>query len=147
MRLSYWRAAAWAFAGLALTTAIGARELNRPAHRAIAMRAMAAAGDYWDSVTGSVGGEANFLPLSDEQRGHIFDGIMRLRNAPVARVQPSAAALPRSVALQDLPASVTADIPMVQGYKFVKLDDRILLVHPADRTVVAVMPRYKTVLD
>jgi hypothetical protein len=46
-----------------------------------------------------------------------------------------------------LPASVTRDIPVVQGYKFVKLDDRILLVSPADRLVVAEMPRYRAVLD
>jgi hypothetical protein len=36
---------------------------------------------------------------------------------------------------------------MVQGYKFVKLDDRILLVSPFDRAVVADMPRYKQMLD
>jgi hypothetical protein len=51
------------------------------------------------------------------------------------------------VALQDLPASVTHEIPMVQGYKFVKLDDRILLVSPLDRSVVADLPRYRTMLD
>ena len=39
------------------------------------------------------------------------------------------------------------EIPLVQGYKFVKLDDRILLVSPVDRAVVAEMPRYHTVLD
>ena len=74
---------------------------------------------------------------------------MKLRDAPVAEVpEPEAAtAVPSSVALQELPASVTRDIPMVQGYKFVKLDDRILLVSPVDRTVVAEMPRYQTVLD
>ena len=107
-------------------------------------------------VTGSIGlassahgSSTHGLPLSDEQRGHIFDGIMKLRDAPVAEVpEPDAAtAVPGSVALQELPASVTRDIPMVQGYKFVKLDDRILLVSPVDRTVVAEMPRYKTVLD
>jgi len=102
-------------------------------------------------VTGSIGvaSSAHGLPLSDEQRGHIFDGIMKLHDAPVAEVaEPDAAtAVPGSVALQELPASVTRDIPMVQGYKFVKLDDRILLVSPVDRTVVAEMPRYKTVLD
>jgi hypothetical protein len=107
-------------------------------------------------VTGSIGLASSVrgsgthgLPLSDEQRGHIFDGIMKLRDAPVAEVpEPDAAtAVPGSVALQELPASVTRDIPMVQGYKFVKLDDRILLVSPVDRTVVAEMPRYKTVLD
>ena len=102
-------------------------------------------------VTGSIAGStsARSLPLTDEQRGHIFDGIMKLRDAPVAEVpEPEAAtALPGSVALQELPASVTREIPMVQGYKFVKLDDRILLVSPVDRSVVAEMPRYRTVLD
>jgi hypothetical protein len=74
---------------------------------------------------------------------------MKLRDAPVADVPVPgpAAALPRSVALQELPASVTREIPMVQGYKFVKLDDRILLVSPADRTVVAEMPRYHLIID
>jgi Protein of unknown function (DUF1236) len=103
-------------------------------------------------LTGSIGvasSSAHGLPLSDEQRGHIFDGIMKLHDTPVAEVpEPEAAtAVPSTVTLQELPASVTHDIPMVQGYKFVKLDDRILLVSPVDRTVVAEMPRYKTVLD
>jgi len=102
-------------------------------------------------VTGSIGGlaDARRLPLTDEQRGHIFDGIMKLHNAPVAEVPAPAAtsALPSSVALQELPASVTREIPMVLGYKFVKLDDRILLVSPIDRAVVAEMPRYRTLLN
>jgi hypothetical protein len=102
-------------------------------------------------VTGSIGGlaGAGSLPLSDEQRGHIFDGIMKLPDAPVADVPAPAAAsgLPTSVALQELPASVTREIPMVLGYKFVKLDDRILLVSPIDRSVVAEMPRYRTMLN
>jgi hypothetical protein len=99
-------------------------------------------------VTGSIGGSAR-LPLTDEQRGHIFDGIMKLHDAPVADVPAPevAAALPSSVALQELPVSVTHEIPMVQGYKFVKLDDRILLVSPRDRSVVAEMPRYRIVVD
>jgi hypothetical protein len=89
------------------------------------------------------------LPLSEEQRGHIFDGIMKVRDAPVADVavpQP-ARPLPSSVKLQDLPPSVTHDVPVVQGYKFVKLDDRVLLVSPLDRTVVAEMPRYRLIVD
>ena len=102
-------------------------------------------------ITGSVGlwASAGGLPLSDEQRGHIFDGIMKIHDAPVADVpEPGAAtAVPSSVALQELPTSVIEEIPLVQGYKFVKLDDRILLVSPVDRAVVAEMPRYHTVLD
>jgi hypothetical protein len=106
----------------------------------------------WSDVTGTIGAHSLLLrrlPLTDEQRGHIFDGIMKLRDAPVADLPAPAAAdaLPSSVTLQELPASVTREIPLVQGYKFVKLDDRILLVSPLDRAVVAEMPRYRTLLD
>jgi len=100
-------------------------------------------------VTGSIGSAAGAraLPLSDEERGHIFDDIMQIRGVPEASLPWTATALPTGIALQDLPASVTSDIPMVQGYKFVKLVDRIVLVSPLDRSVVAVMPRYKLILD
>jgi hypothetical protein len=129
---------------------LGAAMAFGVSHLALRSGNMLASAEEGD-ITGSIGGSkrARSLPLTDEQRGHIFDGIMRLRNAPVADVPAPAAAsaLPNSVALQELPASVTREIPVVQGYKFVKLDDRILLVSPRDRLVVAEMPRYKTVLD
>ncbi len=85
------------------------------------------------------------LPLSDEQRGHIFDLVMRLPDTPVAEATPPelADALPSEVALQDLPAGVTREIPLVQGHKFVKFDDRILVVNSASRLVVVMNPRYK----
>jgi hypothetical protein len=132
-------------AGLCLGAAV-ALEAGRIASRGADI--LAAMKRTSGDITGSIGGSAG-LPLTDEQRGHIFDGIMKLRDAPVADVPAPevAAALPSSVALQELPASVTREIPVVQGYKFVKLDDRILLVSPRDRSVVAEMPRYRTVLD
>ena len=89
------------------------------------------------------------LPLTDEERAQVFDGVMRTPGVPVADVEPpeDAAALPGWVALQDLPTGVAQEIPLVDGYKFVKLDDRILLVNPDSRKVVAEMPRYKLVLQ
>ncbi len=54
-------------------------------------------------------------------------------------------ALPDSIALRDLPAMVTDRIPQVKDYKFVKLDDRILLVNPESRLVVAEIPRFKLI--
>jgi hypothetical protein len=100
-------------------------------------------------VTGSIGAAvpARLLPLSDEERGRIFEGIMAIRGVGEARVPWTATAMPIGVALHDLPLGVTREIPLVQGYKFVKLDDRILLVSPLDRSVVAMMPRYKLILD
>jgi hypothetical protein len=35
------------------------------------------------------------------------------------------------------------EIPLVRGHKFVKFDDRIVVVDPKSRVVVALMPRYK----
>ena len=103
-----------------------------------------------DETTGSVsspgakraGAE---LALSDEQRGRIYEGVMRIADAPVAQAPAPALAdaLPGEVPMQDLPASVTREIPLVQGHKFVKFDDRIVVVNPASRLVVAMIPRYK----
>ena len=103
-----------------------------------------------DETTGSIaspGGKRTGaeLALSDEQRGRIYDGVMRIADAPVVQAPAPALAdaLPRGVAMQDLPASVTREIPLVRGHKFVKFDDRIVVVDPASRLVVAMIPRYK----
>jgi len=99
-----------------------------------------------DETTGSVGPRKHpELPLSDEQRGRIYDGVMLGPDAPVAHAPPPgvADALPREVPLHDLPAGVTRDVPLVEGHKFVKFDDRILVVDSASRVVVAMIPRYK----
>jgi hypothetical protein len=104
-----------------------------------------------DDTTGSIGtvglGQREILPLSDEQRGWIFLGVINLPDVRDADMAAPAAAsvLSDSVALQDLPAMVTRKIPLVGNYKFVKLEDRILLVNPDSREVVAEIPRYKLV--
>jgi len=106
--------------------------------------------DAWamDETTGSPPRDKRAhgeLALSDEQRGRIYDGVMGIADAPVAQAPaPTVAdALPAGVPMQDLPAAVTRDIPLVRGHKFVKFDDRILVVDPASRLVVAMIPRYK----
>jgi len=107
----------------------------------------AAAAD--DDSTGSIStvgvGNRASLPLSDEQRSWIFLGVMNLPNAPevAVPVAETPAEVPESVELQPLPEMVTRRIPLVGSYKFVKLDDRILLVDPDNREVVAQLPRYK----
>ena len=89
-------------------------------------------------------------PLSDEERAEVLDHVMRTPGVPVAEFDPpvAGAAIPASVELQDLPGGVAQIILRIAGYKFVKLDDRILLVHPrSSRTVVAEMPRNKLALQ
>jgi hypothetical protein len=105
-----------------------------------------------DETTGTLGPidgrrAAGSLALSDEQRGRIYEGVMTIPDAPVVDVPAPelADALPSGVPLQDLPAGVTREIPLVQGHKFVKFDDRILVIDPTSRLVVAMIPRYKLV--
>src|ERR1700759_3357631 len=87
------------------------------------------------------------LALSDEQREHIFEIVMGISDVPVATgpTLEITDALPEQVPMQDLPTDVSQDIPLVQGHKFVKFDDRILIVQPSSRLVVAMIPRYKLV--
>ena len=85
------------------------------------------------------------LPLTDEQREHIYNGVMR--HPDTARTDTRASGLAEELwsdkPLQDLPASVTGEIPLLRAHKFVKLDDRILVINPSARTVVAMIPRYR----
>jgi hypothetical protein len=108
--------------------------------------------DAWamDETTGRAGPSGGKsapgeLALSDEQRGRIYDSVMRMPDAPVAQAPPPAVAdaLPPGVPMEDLPAAVARDVPPVQGHKFVKFDDRIVVVDPASRLVVAMIPRYR----
>ena len=83
--------------------------------------------------------------FSDQERGRIFDGVMRISDAPVTEIAAPEVAdpLPEDVPMQELPPELVGEIPLVRGHKFVKLDDRILVVSSASRLVVAMIPRYK----
>jgi hypothetical protein len=113
--------------------------------------ANAVAEDPADDTTGSIGtaGRAShdLLALSDEQRGLIFLGVINLPDVPDADLSSRTipVSLSTAVELHDLPAMVTSRIPRVRDYKFVKLEDRILVVNPDNRVVVAEIPRYRLV--
>src|SRR5262249_57786338 len=83
-------------------------------------------GSGMDETTGSVAppGKRAGLALSDEQRGRIYEGVMRLADAPVAQAPAPALAdaLPSGVAMQDLPASVTRERPLERGHNVGKFD-------------------------
>jgi hypothetical protein len=99
-------------------------------------------------TTGSIGDSQRAtaeLALSEEERGRLYEGIMRIADARVANVPAPAVAdaLPSEVPLHDLPAGMAQEIPQVEGHTFVKFDDRIVVVDPKSRVVVAMIPRYK----
>jgi hypothetical protein len=104
--------------------------------------------DIETEVTGSINlATAPRLSLSDEQRGLIFVGIINLSNVPelAMRAPQPGVPLARTIELHEIPAMVTRRIPELGGYKFVKLEDRILLVSAETRQVETMIPRYKLV--
>ncbi len=105
--------------------------------------------DYDNETTGSIISlaAAPRLSLSDEQKGLVFLGVINLRDVPeVAMREPEPGVpLPQTIDLHEIPAMIARRIPEVHGYKFVKLEDRILLVSERTRQVEASIPRYKLV--
>lgn len=96
-------------------------------------------------TTGSIGSvNRAILPLSDQQRERIHQGLMRFPDATRSSVPAPVVAdrVPREQPLQDLPANLTEEIPRLHGHKFLKLSDRLLVVDPSSREVVAMIPRY-----
>jgi hypothetical protein len=72
--------------------------------------------------------------LSDEQKRKIVETV-RAANAPVTATNAGVAQeLPWDVAIQELPES--ANDPMLAKLKFVRAQDRVLLVEPSNRIVV-----------
>ena len=101
-----------------------------------------------EETPGNIGGSQpamTQLALSDEECGRLYESVMRIADAWVANVPAPAVAdaLPSEVPLHDLPAGMAQEIPQVEGHKFAKFDDRIVVVDPKSRVVVAMIPRYK----
>ena len=77
------------------------------------------------------------IALSDAQRQAILASV-RASKAPVVNLDAQITEeLPVTVELNELPASVHAEVPNVNKLKFVRLpDERVLLVNPPNRVVV-----------
>ena len=99
-----------------------------------------------DETIGSAGPmSAGTVPLvlADEERHRVFQGLRRFPDVSSKDALDLADKVPGGAPLQDLPANVAADIPPLRGHKFMKLEDRILLIEPSSRVVVAMIPRYR----
>jgi hypothetical protein len=75
------------------------------------------------------------LPLSDEDKRRIRAAAQQ---APVVRTEVHPADfLPIGLEVRDLPAQVTSAVPITRNYGFVRTPDRVLLIIPASRIVIA----------
>ena len=77
------------------------------------------------------------LPLTDEQKQKIAASLGKAPAAPASTIQVTVAqSLPSTVTLQEFPAQVKAAVPEITDYKYVQLNDRVLIVDPPFWTVV-----------
>ena len=77
------------------------------------------------------------LPLTDEQRQKIYARVMESGQKAETNVkaEPSTI-LPSTVVLHELPQGVVDEAPVLRGFKFVRLEDRVIIVSPPTRGVV-----------
>src|ERR1051325_6587518 len=75
------------------------------------------------------------LPLNDEQRRVIVDSVKQANAPEQSTAAKPADALPGDIAMHDLGESANS-IPQVEGLKYVRTPDRVLLVRPEIRVVV-----------
>jgi hypothetical protein len=82
------------------------------------------------------------LPLSAEQKQQIYASVMNNDKVPVTQtIAEPATILPAWVEFSELPPGMEDQIPAVRGYKYVKLQDKVLLVIPESRVVVGEIQR------
>ena len=83
------------------------------------------------------------VSLNVQQRTRVSQAIAKLNVRPLSNVRFSVAvgtAVPASVHVQRLPASVVSVVPQYRGYDFVVVSNRIVIIEPRSRQIVAFMP-------
>jgi hypothetical protein len=81
------------------------------------------------------------LGLTDEQKRRIADSVAR-SGAPVEAIDAKPAdILPVTTQASELPKEVTAEIPGIGDMKFIRTQDKVLLVRPSNMVVVEAMAK------
>jgi hypothetical protein len=97
----------------------------------------------WTAGTGTPLRISDNLVLTGAQENLIWERLGRRASAVAAMpagFQPSLyGVVPPSVALQPLPSELTRRIPMVSSYTYATLGNLVLIVNPADRTIVDII--------
>jgi hypothetical protein len=85
-----------------------------------------------------------YVELSPAQRTIIYRSATRghVRAAPPADVQVRLGArVPRSVRLYDMPTTIVEEVPTLRRYRYMVVNDEVVLVDPATSEVVEVIHR------
>jgi hypothetical protein len=75
------------------------------------------------------------LPLTDDQKRAVIDSIGKTQSPILAMDLKPSQKFDDWTQYQDLPSGLTDSIPMLRGYKYVRLQDKVLLINPSIRVV------------
>jgi hypothetical protein len=84
------------------------------------------------------------VELSPAQRTTIYRSVTRerVRAAPPAGVQVTLGArVPRSIELYDIPTTIVEEVPTIGRYRYMVVNDEVVLVDPATSEVVEIIRR------
>ncbi len=98
--------------------------------------------DKKGATTGQGAAGGSSAALSTEQRSKISTTIKQTNVQPVRDVNFSIAVgtvVPRSVSLHPLPPAVIEVYPQWRGYRFVLVEDEIVIIEPSSYKIVAVI--------
>lgn len=74
--------------------------------------------------------------LTDEQKRTIYQRVSE-GQAPLSNIAAKPAEqIPASTKLEDLPRDLADNLPAIRDYKFLRLQDKVLLVNPRESTIV-----------
>jgi hypothetical protein len=78
------------------------------------------------------------VELTPAQRTVIYRTIVRERAAPTADVEVRVGTrVPETVQLRAVPETVAVEVPAIRSYRYMVVNNRVLLVDPATSTVIA----------
>lgn len=95
-----------------------------------------------DQSTTGQGAAATGANLTAEQRTKISTSIKKVNVKPVTNVNFSVSVgtvVPRTVELHPLPATIIEIYPAWRGYRFVLVEDEIIIIEPSTYKIVAVI--------
>ena len=81
--------------------------------------------------------------FDEAQRKHILESVMADNKSAAQisnEIQP-AMRLPEGVEMHELPGDVVREMPSLSGRRYVRLNDRILIVNPNNRGIVGELKR------
>jgi Protein of unknown function (DUF1236) len=78
------------------------------------------------------------IELTPAQRTTIYRTIVRERAIPATGVEVRLGArVPEAVELQAVPEAIAVEVPVIRTFRYMVINNRVLLVDPATSTVVA----------